>query len=60
MYNPPKNSPSQFTNIYVQMVHLSTPAYMGIPRSPLPYNDGNLPLPFSGDNYPIVLLHAIY
>ena len=29
---------------------------MGFTRSPLPQNNGNLPLPFFGGNYPIVLL----
>ena len=36
------------------------PAYMGITCSPLPQNNGNLPLPFCGGNYPIVLLYNIY
>ena len=35
-------------------------AYMGFTRSPLPRNSGNLPLPFFGGNYPIVLLDNIY
>ena len=38
---------------------------MVITRSPLPQNNDNLPLPFFGGNYPIVLLnifinHRIY
>ena len=33
---------------------------MGITRSTLPQNNGNLPLPFFGGNYPIVLLNNIY
>ena len=33
---------------------------MGFTRSPLPQNIGNLPLPFFGDNYPIVILDYIY
>ena len=33
---------------------------MGITRSTLPRNNGNLPLPFFGGNYPIVLLNNIY
>ena len=32
----------------------------GFTRSPLPRNIGNLPLPFFGGNYPIVLLYNIY
>ena len=34
--------------------------YMGVTRSPLPKNNGNLPLPFFGGNYSIVLLDNIY
>ena len=34
--------------------------YMGFTRSPLPQDIGNLPLPFFGGNYPIVLLNNIY
>ena len=33
---------------------------MGITRSTLPRNNGNLPLPFFGGNYPIVLLNNMY
>ena len=33
---------------------------MGITRSTLPRNNGNLPLPFFCGNYPIVLLNNIY
>ena len=33
---------------------------MGFTRSPLPQNNGNLPLPFFGGNDPIVLLDNIY
>ena len=33
---------------------------MGFTRSPLPQNNGNLPLPFFGGNCPIVLLNNIY
>ena len=33
---------------------------MGFTRSPLPKNNGNLPLTFFGGNYPIVLLDNIY
>ena len=33
---------------------------MKITCSPLPQNNGNLPLPFFGGNYPIVLLENIY
>ena len=33
---------------------------MGITCSPLPKNNGNLPLPFFGGKYPIVLLDNIY
>ena len=33
---------------------------MGITRPPLPKNNGNLPFPFFGVNYPIVLLDNIY
>ena len=33
---------------------------MGITRSTLPQNNGNLPLPFFGGNFPIVLLDNIY
>ena len=33
---------------------------MGITRSELPLNNGNLPLPFLNGNYPIVLLDNIY
>ena len=35
-------------------------AYMGINRSPLPWNNGNITLPFFGGNFPIVLLDNIY
>ena len=35
-------------------------AYMVIACSLLPKNNGNLPLPFFGGNYPIVLLYNIY
>ena len=35
-------------------------AQMGFIRSLLPQNNGNLPLPFFGGNYPIVLLYSIY
>ena len=35
-------------------------AKMRFTRSPLPQNNGNLPLPFFGGNYPIVLLDNIY
>ena len=34
--------------------------YMGINRSPLPQNNGNLPLPFFGDSHPIIILYQIY
>ena len=34
--------------------------YMLITHSPLPRNNGNLPLPFFGGNSPIVLLDNIY
>ena len=34
--------------------------YMGFTRSPLPRNNCNLPLPYFGGNYPIVLLDNIY
>ena len=34
--------------------------YMGINRYPLLKNNGNLPSPFLGCNYPIVLLDNIY
>ena len=34
--------------------------YMGITRSILPQNIGNLSLPFFGGNHPIVLLGNIY
>ena len=33
---------------------------MGFTRSPLSQNNGNLPLPFFGGNYPNVLLDNIY
>ena len=33
---------------------------MGIIRSPLPQNNGNLPLPYFFVNYPIVILYDIY
>ena len=33
---------------------------MGITRSTLPQNNGNLPLPFFGVNYPIFLLGDMY
>ena len=33
---------------------------MGITRSPLPQNYGNLPLPSFGGNYPIALLDNVY
>ena len=33
---------------------------MEITRSTLPQNIGNLPLPFFGGNYPIVLLNNMY
>ena len=35
-------------------------AQIGITCSPLPLNNGNLPLPFFGGNYPIVLLNDTY
>ena len=35
-------------------------AYMGFTHSLLPLNNGNLPLPFFGGDYPIVLLDNIY
>ena len=35
-------------------------SYMGINHSPLPQNNGNLPLPFFGGNHPIVILDNIY
>ena len=34
--------------------------YMAFTRSPLPRNNGNLPLPSFGGNYPIILLDNIY
>ena len=34
--------------------------YMVIACSKLPQNNGNLPLPFFGGNYPIVILNNIY
>ena len=33
---------------------------MGFTRSTLPHNNGNLPLPFFGGYYPIVLLNSFY
>ena len=33
---------------------------MGLTRSLLPQNNGNLTLPFFGDNYPMFLLNSIY
>ena len=35
-------------------------AYMVMTRFPLPQNNGNLPLPFFGGNYPIIILDNIY
>ena len=35
-------------------------AYMVMTRYPLPQNNGNLLLPFSGGDYPIVLMDHIY
>ena len=40
-------------------VHI-LPPYIGNTCSTLPQNDGNLPLPFFGGNYPIFLLDNIY
>ena len=39
---------------------ITSPPLMGITRSTLPQNNVNLPLPFFGSNYPIVLLNNIY
>ena len=44
---------------YIQSRYLLK-EYMGITHSPLPQNNGNLPLPFFGGNYPIVLPHNFY
>ena len=35
-------------------------SYMGITRFALPQNNGNLPIPLFGGNYPIVFLNNIY
>ena len=45
----------------VNYFHMGLPeVYMGITRSPLPQNNGNLPLPFFGGNYPIFILDSVY
>ena len=44
---------------YYDEAHPPT-SYMGIDCSPLPQNNGNLPLPFFGGNDPIVHLENIY
>ena len=49
-----------FLLIIVELHPTSNCTYMGIARCFLPQNIANLPLPFFGDNDPIVLLDNIY
>ena len=44
----------------ILLVALELRAYLVITRSTVPQNNGNLPLPFFGGNYPTVLLNNIY
>ena len=47
-------------SLYSTDIFLRYVAYIGITRSPLPQNNGNLPSHFFGVNEPIAILHHIY